>query len=183
MTVPQQAPPSSSPRLGESVQRYLMNHPDRKHNRIPQYDYSRPNYYFVTICTHEKQCIFGSAEHLNGFGQIAAELLLSIPQHFPSASVDKYVVMPNHIHAIIVLRDIPGGSRKDLSVILGQYKASVSQKIHRSFPERTIWQRSYYDRIIRDEHEYQAAWRYIDENPVRWYVNRGLPVPYSPEDV
>lgn len=159
-----------------------MHHPERKPNRIPQYDYSLPNYYFVTICTHQKQSLFGTVEQLNGFGQIAADLLLNIPKHFPNAIVDKYVVMPNHIHAIIILQDSPDG-RKDLSIILGQYKAAVSQKLHRALPGRTIWQKSYYDRILRDEADYRAAWKYIDENPIRWYWNRGLPIPYSPEDI
>ena len=160
-----------------------MHHPERKPNRIPQYDYSLPNYYFITICTHQKQCIFGTVKQLNGFGQIAAELLLHIPKHFPNAIVDKYVVMPNHIHAIIILRDASPDARKDLSVILGQYKAAVSQQLHRSMPGRTIWQKSFYDHVIRSEKGYQAAWCYIDENPVRWYINRGLPVPISPNDI
>ena len=86
-----------------------MNHPNRKSTRIPNYDYATPNYYFVTICTHEKQCLFGSVEQLNGYGQIALELLLEIPNRYSHASIDKFVVMPNHIHAIIVLRETPQG--------------------------------------------------------------------------
>ena len=159
-----------------------MNHPERKPNRIPQYDYSLPNYYFITICTHQKQCLFGTPNQLNGFGQIAAEMLAAIPKHFSNASVDKYVIMPNHIHAIIILRNTTPDFGKDLSTIVGQYKSAVSQKLHQVMPGKTIWQKSYYDHIIRSETGYRNAWRYIDENPVRWYVNRGLPVPYSPED-
>ena len=160
-----------------------MNHPERKANRIPRYDYSVPNYYFVTICTHQKQFLFGSAEQLNGYGQIAAEFLLKIPEHFPHATIDKYVVMPNHVHAIVILRDTTAASAQSLSVILGQYKAAVTQKLRQTKPGKVIWQKSYYDRVLRNEQEYRNAWRYIDENPVRWYLNRGLPVPYSPEDV
>lgn len=160
-----------------------MSHPERKRNRIPKYDYATPNSYFVTICTHQRQCIFGTVEQLNGFGQIAKELLVRIPQHFPNASVDKYVIMPNHIHAIITLHAVSPDIQKDLSVILGQYKAAVSQRLHKAFPNKTVWQKSFYDNVIRSEKGYQAAWRYIDENPVRWYINRGLPIPYSPEDV
>jgi REP element-mobilizing transposase RayT len=160
-----------------------VSHPERKRNRIPKYDYATPNSYFVTICTHQRQCIFGTVEQLNGFGQIAKELLVRIPQHFPNASVDKYVIMPNHIHAIITLHAVSPDIQKDLSVILGQYKAAVSQRLHKVFPNKTVWQKSFYDNVIRSEKGYQAAWRYIDENPVRWYINRGLPIPYSPEDV
>ena len=182
MTVPQYRLPKPT-HYGEFVRGENMNHPERKPNRIPQYDYSTPNYYFITICTHNRNCLFGTVENLNGFGQIAAEVLLEIPKHFPHASVDKFIVMPNHIHAIIVLRDTPVPQRQSLSVILGQYKATVSKRIHRSMPDKQIWQKSYYDRVIRNEQNYRDAWRYIDENPVRWYVNRGLPCPFSPEDI
>ena len=183
MTVPQNQSDHYTHAPANSQRGTVMHHPERKPNRIPQYDYSLPNYYFVTICTHQKECIFGTADQLNGFGQIAAEHLTDIPQHFPNAIVDKFVVMPNHIHAIIILRDASADIRKNLSIIIGQYKATVSQKLHQTMPGKTIWQKSFYDHIIRSEKGYQAAWRYIDENPVRWYINRGLPVPFSPDDV
>ena len=159
-----------------------MNHPERKANRIPNYDYATPNYYFVTICTHEKQCLFGTVEHLNGCGQIAQELLLEIPKRYAHAVIDKYVVMPNHIHAIIVLRELPQETGPSLPIIMAQYKSAVSKKLSKFLPERTIWQKSYYDRIIRNEQMYREIWQYIDENPLRWYLNRGLPIPDSPED-
>ena len=78
-----------------------MNLPQRKPNRIPDYDYSTPGAYFITICTHNRNCLFGTVENLNGFGQIAAEVLLEIPKHFPHSSVDKFIVMPNHIHLLV----------------------------------------------------------------------------------
>ena len=158
-----------------------MNHPNRKPTRIRNYDYATPNYYFVTICTHEKQCLFGSVEQLNGYGQIAQELLLEIPKHYPHASIDKFVIMPNHIHAIIVLQETPQGSGQSLPAILAQYKSAVTKKLANFLPGRKIWQKSYYDRIIRNEQMYREVWQYIDENPLRWYLNRGLPVPDSPE--
>ena len=160
-----------------------MNHPERKANRIPGYDYATPNYYFVTICTHEMQCLFGSVEHLNGYGQIALEHLLEIPSHYRNVTIDKFVVMPNHIHAIIILRELPGGKTPSLPIIMAQYKSIVSKKLRKHLPGRKIWQKSYHDRIIRNRQMYQEVWRYIDENPLRWYLNRGLPVPDSPEDV
>ena len=159
-----------------------MPHPERKPTRIPGYDYATPNYYFVTICTHNKQCLFGSVEQLNGCGQIARDLLLEIPKHYPNASIDKFVVMPNHIHAIIILREPPENCGKSLSIIMAQYKSAVSKTIGKSFPNRKIWQKSYFDRIIRNDQGYRNAWKYIDENPIRWYLNRGLAIPDSPED-
>ena len=160
-----------------------MNHPERKANRIPGYDYATPNYYFITLCTHERQCLFGTVEHLNGYGQIAQELLLEVPKRYPHALVDKYVIMPNHIHAIIILKDLPGQSTPSLTTIMAQYKSIVSKRLGRYLPGRKIWQKSFHDRIIRNEQMYREVWRYIDENPVRWYVNRGLPFPNSPEDI
>ena len=158
-----------------------MKHPERKPTRIPGYDYATPNYYFVTICAHEKQCLFGTVEQLNGYGQIALDLLLEIPKHYPNAIIDKYVVMPNHIHAIIILRELPGEMGKSLPIMMAQYKSVVSKRLSQSLQGRKIWQKSYYDRVIRNEEGYQQAWRYIDENPLRWYLNRGLPIPNSPE--
>ncbi len=158
-----------------------MTHPERKATRIPGYDYATPNYYFVTICTHQKQCIFGSVGQLNGYGQIAQELLLDIPKYYSNVIIDKYVIMPNHIHAIIVLQEQPQEQEKSLSIIISQYKSAVSKKLKTALPGRIIWQKSFYDRIIRNEQGYREAWLYIDENPLRWYLNRGLPVPDSPE--
>ncbi len=158
-----------------------MNHPERKRLRIPGYDYATPNYYFVTICTHEKQCLFGTVEQLNGYGQIARDLLLEIQVHYPNVVIDKFVVMPNHIHAIIVLQEVSGDTGKALSNILAQYKSAVSKKLSRSLLGKKIWQKSYFDRIIRSEKGYRDAWRYIDENPLRWYLNRGKAVPDSPD--
>ena len=132
-----------------------MKHPERKPTRIPGYDYATPNYYFVTICTHEKQCLFGTVEQLNGYGQIALDLLLAIPEHYPNASIDKYVVMPNHIHAIIILRELPGEMGKSLPIMMAQYKSAVSKRLSQSLPGRKIWQKSYYDRVIRNEQGYQ----------------------------
>ena len=136
----------------------------RMHPRIPYYDYSQPNYYFVTICTKEMHCIFGKAGNLNRRGKIAEEGILSISEHFPSVRIDKYVVMPNHIHAIVVLQqtDIP------LTTIVGQYKAYVSRQIHKKEPECAVWQTSFHDHVIRNQQAYEKIWLYIDANPANW---------------
>ena len=79
--------------------------PTRKPTRIPNYDYATPNYYFVTICCHEKLCVFGNVDQPNLCGKIAEACLNQIPSVFPNVVVDKAVVMPNHVHAIVVLKD------------------------------------------------------------------------------
>ena len=141
-----------------------LQYPKRKHPRLDLYDYSSEGYYFVTICTHQKRCIFGNPKHLNALGRIAQEGLTSIDEHFPDVIVDKYVVMPNHIHAIIVLR----GNSVNLSTVIGSYKSYVTQKIHSLYPKLEVWQTSFHDHIIRNQHGYEQIWSYIDSNPDNW---------------
>jgi REP element-mobilizing transposase RayT len=138
--------------------------PKRKSPRIPGYDYATPNYYFITICTHEKNCIFWSGGKLNTFGQIAFDAAMQISAHFPGNRVDRFVVMPNHIHMILVVE--PGGT--DATVVIGQYKSQVSKEIHKIDPKRKIWQTSFHDHGIRNYRQYQHIREYIETNPMRW---------------
>lgn len=145
----------------------MYNH--RKPTRLPNYDYSTDNYYFVTICTYEKKCIFGSPDKLNIMGNIAKADLLRIPEHFQNVKVDHLVVMPNHIHAIIVIGcNNKEGTRPKLDIIIGQYKSGVSRKIRKHFSDTTVWQRSFHDHIIRSRASYEKIWEYIETNPLRW---------------
>lgn len=138
--------------------------PKRKSPRIKDYDYSAQNYYFVTICTHQKQCIFGDPMALNTFGVIAEKLLLEIPVHFSGVIIDKYVIMPNHIHVIFNIAE------KGISLIdlIGSYKSAVTKEIHKVQPKLLIWQKSFHDHIIRNQNSYEKIWNYIDGNPLKW---------------
>ena len=136
----------------------------RKNPRLRDYDYSRPNYFFVTICTKEMRYLFGKAGAPNWRGKIVEKGLLNISEHFPSVRVDKYVIMPNHIHAIVVQT----GWNSYLPTVIGQYKAYVSKKIHISEPDCMIWQTSFHDHIIRNQKAYEKIWLYIDANPANW---------------
>ena len=167
----------------------------RKRLRIKDFDYSSQNYYFVTICTDKRTCIFGDIDSLNYIGKIVDIELQKVSEHFPNVKIDKYVVMPNHIHAIIVIgceeRTVGNGlghsktkgseehqtvgngldrSEKTptLSQIIGLYKSGVSRQVHNIYPDLMVWQKSFYDHIIRNEKEYQEIWKYIDENPLQW---------------
>ena len=144
-----------------------MTLPQRKPLRLKSYDYSNPNCYFVTICTHENEHIFGEPDKLNAAGAIAQSELVAISRHFSKAIVDKYVIMPNRIHAIITLEQSSDKS-VSLSAIVGLYKSGVSKRVHKIMPNASVWQRSFYDRVIRNEKGYIEAWRYIDENPLKW---------------
>ena len=142
-----------------------MNLPKRKSSRIPNYDYSTANFYFLTVCTHEKRCIFGKPGSLNWMGKIAEETLRSIPDVFPDIRVDKYVVMPNHVHMIL---DVCKSGASDINVVMGQYKMTVTRKIRERKPEYPVWQRSFHDHVIRDQKRYEKVWLYIEANPMRW---------------
>ena len=138
--------------------------PSRKHPRLKNYDYSTPNYYFVTICTWNKACLFGSPDKLNYRGCVAKAGIGELEAHFPNAKVDKYVIMPNHVHMILILKDntIP------LPAIIGQYKSFVTRTIRKNEPDYTVWQASFHDHIIRNQQAYEKIWLYIESNPQNW---------------
>ena len=140
-------------------------YPVRKSPRIPQYDYSTVNSYFVTICTHERRCIFYTKGTLNRLGLVAQDCLLEIPKRYVGYRIDKFVVMPNHIHAIIT---IDTAVDKNLSYVIGQYKSVVSKGVHQFYPELEVWQRSFHDHVIRNQKRYDLIWNYIENNPMQW---------------
>ena len=138
---------------------------ERKSPRIPNYDYSTPNYYFITICTHNKECYFGTIQKLSDIGVIVRQSILELPKHYSNVSVDKFVVMPNHVHMILVLHS---GNTADLEQIIGQYKSGVTRKCRKISPNIQLWQRSFHDHIIRNQKRYEKIWMYIETNPMRW---------------
>ena len=141
--------------------------PKRKTIRLPDWDYHTPGYYFVTICTYERQCLF--EDEL--FRQIATQTLLAIPQ-WPHSGVrlDEWVVMPNHLHVIFELTD----NRIGLGNVIGSYKALVTRRIYNLLlsAKPIVWQRGYYERIVRNEEELIAVRKYILQNPERWQGDR-----------
>lgn len=136
----------------------------RKNTRLRGFDYRQAQYYFVTVCTDHKRCIFGEAENPNPYGKIAAQGITAIPEHFPDVCVDEYVIMPNHVHMILVL---PQG-KSNLSAIVGSYKSYVSKMFHVEHKGVDVWQRSFYEHIIRDEVAYLEIKKYIRDNPRKW---------------
>ena len=150
--------------------------PNRKLPRLRGFDYSSQNYYHVTICTCDKKHLFGTIEELNIFGKIAQQELINIPSHFKGVTIDQFVIMPNHIHAIIII-----GRNKEtewsrpfptLPTIVGLYKSGISKKIHEIRPGIEVWQKSFYDEIIRNEQSYREIWEYIGGNPLQWQLDK-----------
>ena len=112
----------------------------------------------------------GNGHARSAAGRIAERNLLNIPAHFPHVRIDKYVIMPNHVHAIVIIDGSEterAGPFPTLSTIVGSYKSSVSR--HVGFP---VWQKSFYDHVIRNEMDYQMVRQYIEHNPEKWNLDR-----------
>lgn len=165
----------------------IMEHKRRKRPRLHGFDYSSENYYFVTICTNNRECIFGEINRLNDFAEIAENELLAIPERHLGIEILNYVIMPNHIHFVLSIGCNPYrnsvGNGLDhsencsaersrpfptLSQIVGLYKSGVSRLIHQTEPYIVVFQKSFHDRIIRSDDEYQKIALYIEQNPQKW---------------
>ena len=144
----------------------IMPFYSRKPTRIPNFDYSQSHYYFITICTHEKKCLLGSPRYLNHLGQIVEKHIQNIPSFYQNVFIDKYVVMPNHVHMILVLNN--GENNPSVPLIIGQFKRGVTKEIRTFHPCKLVWQRSFHDHIIRNQMGYEKIWTYINNNPLKW---------------
>ena len=157
-----------------------MNLPKRKPTRLKGYDYSQNGAYFITICTSQKAHLFGeitnSKMHLNDLGEIVNREIKKIEKHYHNICIDKYVIMPNHIHMIIEIIETEGINpfptvNYDIPNVIGKFKAGVTRIVGNAFMhsvKKPIWQSSYHDHIIRGEKDYQKIWEYIDTNVIRW---------------
>ena len=138
----------------------------RKSARIPNFDYSSTHYYFLTICTHNRICYFGKSGQLNALGLVARQQIKEIEIHYEGVFVDQYVVMPNHVHMILILDGNHGVN--NVNQIIAQYKSGVTREIHKFMPDVIVWQRSYHDHVIRNRVSYEKIWAYIEQNPIKW---------------
>ena len=157
---------------------------DRKSNRLKGYDYSQQGYYYVTICTRNREESLGGIEDnhmiLNDYGEIAKNTWLEIPNHFPNIAIDEFTIMPNHVHGIIVivggadLRPLHNNPTKmPLSTVIHGFKSSTTRKIHALCKTiNPVWQRNYYDHIIRNEESLHKIREYIRSNIFTWVCDR-----------
>jgi len=158
------------------------NLPQRKSPRLSDYDYSQEGAYFITICTHDRRALFGQVVDqemaLNAYGKVAGQYLQTIPEHFAFVKVDQYIVMPNHVHVIIVIFDhnekySPEGFQRpvggSVSTIIRSYKSIVTREINRLRQTRgKIWQSRFHDHIIRNEGSLNKIREYVKYNPALW---------------
>ena len=158
-----------------------MELPERKLNRLQEYDYSQNGAYFVTICTQDRHKILSSIVG-DGFsvpkhcGIIAEEIIAQIPVKHPSVAVDKYVIMPDHIHLLLRFDQDLGTENPSptLGNVIGWYKYQVTKQadfeIHLN--GKKLFQRSYYDHVIRNQKDYDEIWQYIENNPRKWVIDK-----------
>jgi REP element-mobilizing transposase RayT len=185
---------------------------NRQSIRLHGYDYSQSGAYFVTICVQDLQCLFGEMVNskmvLNDAGQMIESIWSELPERFPHVKLDKFVIMPNHFHGIMVFRGgepcvrpktgeqstgemgeigehkvrpygtLPGTLGRIMqafkSITTHKYIAGIKQKQWPPFPGK-LWQRNYYEHIVRDENELNDIRRYIMDNPKKWNLDRENP--------
>ena len=170
---------------------------DRKHIRLRQYDYASDGWYFVTICTQNRECYFGEINDqkmvYTGIGEIARQLWTEIPAHFPGAELGEFVVMPNHVHGIIGIHrtavacnsptacNIPTKNQYmasispkpgTLSAMIRSYKSAVTKRCHDNHISNFGWQSRFHDHIIRNQEEFNRIERYIMENTANWETDK-----------
>ena len=154
--------------------------PDFNHRqsiRLNGYDYSRSGAYFITICTHEREHLFGDIVNermeLNIFCDIALSHWQQLEKHHSTIIMDELVVMPNHLHGIIILKSSID-YKKSISEIIRGFKTFSAKAINqeRGVSGVPVWQRNYYDRIIRNELELDRVRQYIINNPRNWDVDK-----------
>jgi len=169
----------------------------RKPNRLKNFDYSTSGYYYVTICTKDRQEYFGEILDnemvLNDYGKIVQKCWKGISKYYQNVLLDEFIVMPNHIHGIIFIKKISlidVGTIHELSLrnksifnwkqrrkmllpkIIGFFKMNSSKLIHDLGINSFQWQRSFYDHIIRDEQSLKEIRKYIRENSINWNNDR-----------
>lgn len=180
----------------------------RRSIRVRGYDYSLPGYYFVTLVAKNRECIFGMVEgnqiRINEIGELVVICWLKISSHFDNTNLDEFVLMPNHLHGIVVIEEPHGRGEashmidletKDqdfgdaspqhpigtppgsIGAIIQNFKSISTRKVNSLYfePGNKIWQRNYYERIIRNDRELNTIRQYIRDNPLNWELDKENP--------
>jgi putative transposase len=176
----------------------------RRSIRLVDYDYCLPGAYFVTICIRDRKSILGGVKndkvHLSTIGEITHRCWNEIPSHFPYVELDEFIVVPNHLHGILILADHCRGvqlnapnrataiyyksmspKKGTLSVIIRTFKAAVTTQCRKRKYHFHGWQRNYYEHIVRNEDELGRIREYIASNPLQWEFDRENPTQATDE--
>jgi REP element-mobilizing transposase RayT len=169
--------------------------------RIQGYDYAQAGVYFVTFCVQERQCLFGEIVGdqmlLNQYGRIVRDEWLRSSEIRPGLQLDEFVVMPNHFLGILIIVDDSSGvgahscaplpvpqktallrrTPRSLGAIVAGFKSSATKRVNeiRHMPGAAVWQRNYFEHVIRNEREMEKAREYIGNNPLKWALDRENP--------
>ena len=165
----------------------------RRSIRLPHWDYAESGAYFVTLCTFERARLFGAVRDdqmgLNRIGEIVAEEWLRSAEIRSEVELDDFVVMPNHLHAIVFIvrngsddgpaggRPFSGTANRSLSALIQGFKASATKRINqlRRDGGSPVWQRNYYERVLRNDRELGRAREYVLDNPRKWAEDKNNP--------
>ncbi|MBC8076403.1 MAG: transposase [Chloroflexales bacterium] len=163
---------------------YDPNRHHRRSIRLPGYDYAQPGAYYVTLCVHDRSCIFGTVD--NGalvpseLGHLVLYSWRQLPHHFRHIALDAYVLMPNHLHGVVVFQSpgaaTGGGANPhgtapgSLGAVVQSFKSRSARVVNRrrGAPGAPLWQRNYYEHIVRDDDDLRRIRSYIVANPARW---------------
>ena len=174
-----------------------MEYNTRKPNRLQNYDYSENGVYFITVCTKDMKCLLSQIVRdksvgdgvldvpqikLTDYGKIVNDRIIEMNSVYKNVNVEKYVIMPNHIHLLIIIdnysEDITAGngtsrtpSPTRQNSIISNFVSTLKRYTNKQFGYN-IWQRSFHDHIIRNEEDYLIRWQYIDENPKKWLIGK-----------
>ena len=160
----------------------------RRSIRLPSFDYANSRFYFITLVCDSRQVLFGDVvsgtTDLSDLGKLAEEELLFVPGIRKEIAIDAYVIMPNHLHAVVEIRKVDaqespstgskrpatGPTPRSLSGMVAGYKAAVTRRWRAEIgnPDVIVWQRNFYEHVVRDQEDYRAILAYIDDNPRRW---------------
>ncbi|MFH2049019.1 MAG: transposase [bacterium] len=164
---------------------------NRKSLRLKDYDYSQTGFYFVTIVIQDRECFFGEIKDgemiLNDAGKISYARWLWLKEQYHYVDLDEFVIMPNHIHGIIIINDVTNTNHSDrsrpvitkkikpLPELIGAFKTTSSKMIHKQGLVNFKWQRSFYDHEIKNETDLNNIREYIVNNPLRWELDEENP--------
>jgi REP element-mobilizing transposase RayT len=157
--------------------------PKRKHPRLNNYDYSSAGAYFVTICTQSRRCVLSyivgrglapAVPELTIYGKIAEEQLFLVEKRYPCVTIDQYVIMPNHIHIVLLIGNEAAGAspRPTVMDVICAYKSLTTRECKKNGWKNQLFQTSFHDHIIRNRDDYDEIVKYIYENPIRWEFDR-----------
>ena len=159
-----------------------MTLPKRKIIRLDGFDYSQDGVYFITICTKDHKCLLSKINKeqeledavvdLTPLGEIAQKHLIELSEKHPHIEIPIYVIMPNHIHIMISILNTDSNTKKSVSDFVCAYKSLVAIECNKVFQIKDLFQRSFFDHIIRNEKDYNNIFNYVLHNPGKWIYDR-----------